>query len=135
MSPSFSMKEIREKSAKIGFQRRIEIPEIAAGEEVQYDVDTSADIQTMLRRFGSGNYIQIVNLDAIAVEVRLDYVPNRALYAPGGSVIVEDDTMFQSFSVRNISATPTAEGRIIITFGMVRPQSKSMPVDGVRRRY
>lgn len=135
MTPSSLIRSVRQKSAAIGFQRRLEVPAIAAGAELQYDVDTSPDIQALLRRYGSGNYIQVVNLDAEPVEVRLDYSPNRALYAPGGSVVVEDDTMYQAFSVRNVGNDTTVTGRVKIVFGMVRPGSKSPPVDGLRRVY
>ena len=36
---------VRGKSATVGFQRRLEIPALAAGAELQYDVDTSPDIR------------------------------------------------------------------------------------------
>ena len=133
--PTSLISGIREKSRLVGFQRRIDVPAIDAGAERQYDVDTSPDIQALLRRFGSGNFINVVNLDAEPVEVRLDYMPRRALYAPGGSVVTEDDTMFQAFSVKNIGHAPTVAGRVVITFGNVRLDAKGIPVDGARRMY
>lgn len=135
MTPSSLLRSVRQKSSTVGFQRRIDVPAIAAGAERQYDVDTSSDIQALLRRFGSGNFLTVVNLDAEPVEVRLDYMPGRALYAPAGSVVTEDDTMFQAFSIRNIGAAATVAGRVIITFGNVRLGAKGLPVDGPRRLY
>ena len=134
MAPN-PISSVRDKSAMVGFQRRLEVPAIAAGVELQYDVDTSPDIQALLRRFGSANYLQVVNLDAEPVEVRPDFVRGRALYAPGGSVVVEDDTMFQSFSVVNLGNATTTAGRVKIIFGAVRPGAKSAPIDGARRWY
>ena len=132
MTPNSFIGSVRAKSALIGFQRRIELPSIPPGREIQFSGDNSADVRALLRRFGSGNYLNVVNLDAGPVEVRPDLMRNRAMYAPGGSVISEDDTMFQSFSVRNTGTEATTEGRIAIVFGVVRPSAKSQMVDGRR---
>jgi len=84
---------------------------IAAGTMENYDIDQHS-LLSEARKYAPLDYIQVINTDSVALELRLK---NQHHYIPAGAIISLTDEAIWGFQLKNMdSATATTAGKIHI---------------------
>lgn len=83
------------------FFRTILVPALTPGQLVLYDSETALRV---FRKFSPYSNIQVVNTSTAAIELLLDYNPDRKLIVLAGGTKALRNQPFDSFSVKNTDA-------------------------------
>jgi len=106
---------IRGQSRNRGAKRTIKIPVITANTFKQYGRNDDK-LKSVNRKYGCFNAINIMNNDAVDIEVVLDFVASKTYPVPAKGVVSVSEVIFQEFNVVNLdAATDTTINKITIT--------------------
>jgi len=84
---------------------------IAAGISQNYDIDQYSELAES-RKYAPLDYIQVINTDSVALELRLK---SQRHYIPAGAIISLTDEAIWGFQLKNMDvATATTAGKIHI---------------------
>ena len=96
---------IRAQSLAQGMIRTIRVGALAANEVRVYD-ENDSPLRETNTRYGYLNFISIQNLAlTVNVEIGLDVGGGRILPVPGGAIIVEENAIFNSFTLTNLTGS------------------------------
>ena len=126
---------VRDEVRRRGWSQTIRLGAIAAASVIQYGRDNSA-LKAGRRQYGAFNTITIINQSAVTIGFYPDFVENKVIIVPAGTIIGKDEITFQEFEIRNLDAsTAVAANAVTITFGFEPPivRDRNISLAGGRR--
>lgn len=113
------LKDTKERSLYSGYHKTIYLSALTSGSSVQYDKD-SADLRQLVKTFGYGNIMTIVNQSGEDITIDLNYSANNRYFIPAGNTLSLTSILYESFNVHNLDTTDTADNEVKITIGYER---------------
>jgi len=119
----FMAKSTKERSYLSGYKKFIYLSAIASGESVQYDKD-SAELKQLIRLFGYGNIMTIMNQSSQDITVDLNYSANNRYVVPAGNSLSLTSVLYESFNIYNFDNATTNNNEVKILIGYEREPLK-----------
>jgi hypothetical protein len=115
----FKPKSAKERSYLTGYHKTIYLSALTTGSTAQYDKDGS-DLKQLIKSFGYGNIMTILNQSDEDIAVDLNYSQNNRYIIPSGNTLALTSVLYESFNVVNMDTTNTSDNEVKIIIGYER---------------
>lgn len=108
---------VREEVSRRGWSKTFDAPVIYYGTvPVQYNRDNNL-LRAGRRQIGAFNFINAVNRSTGTLGIYPDFVTERGIIVPPGTIITRDNITYQEFELRCLTGAFITAGEVTITFG------------------